>query len=265
MTSSAWPWRARVSASALSAASGSRWRNGTRRAPDSIAPCDDAVVDQRIVHDHVVAAEQMADDRDIGRMAADQRDGVLGAVNARQRPFQLAVDRPLAGHRAARRHRGAVAVDRRLRRRGDSRVAVEPEIIVRGEIDVGAVADQRLGAGDPLMHAKERIADAEIIRRLLDHADFAVAPRAATRRAGRRSASGDRSRLGAAAAGTPERPASPPRKAFRPAAPWPAPTIRTDRGPPPSGYSAAADFDSTGSIGSAASATAASRSSSAAS
>ena len=76
---------------------------------------NDAVVDQRIVHDHVVAAEQMADHRDIRRMAADQGDAVLGAVDARQRVLQLAMDRALAGDRTARRDRGAVAVDRRLR------------------------------------------------------------------------------------------------------------------------------------------------------
>ena len=75
---------------------------------------DDAVVDQRVVNDHVVAAEQMPDHGDVGRMTADEGDAVLGAVEAGQRVFELAVDRALAGDRAARRDGGAVAVDRRL-------------------------------------------------------------------------------------------------------------------------------------------------------
>ena len=134
----------------------------------------DAVVNERIMHDDVVAAEQMADNGDVRRMAADQRDRVLSAVNARQCPFQIAVDRALAGHWAARRDRGAIAVDRRLCSVGDARIAVEPDIIVGREIEVGAVADQRLGAGDALMHAEERIADPEILRGLLDQANFPI-------------------------------------------------------------------------------------------
>ena len=96
----------------------------------------DAVVDQRIVDDHIVAPKQMADHRDVGRMAADQGDAVFGAVDSRQRLFELAMDRALAGDRAAGRDRGAIAIDRRLCRRRDARVAVEADVIVRGEIDV---------------------------------------------------------------------------------------------------------------------------------
>ena len=133
----------------------------------------DAVVDERVVHDDVVAAEQMADDGDVGRMPADEGDAILGAMDARQRRFELAMDRALAGDRAAGGNRGAVAVDRRLRRRGDARIAVQPDVIVGGEIDVGARSPITvLGAGDALVHAKERIADSEEIGGFLDHPDF---------------------------------------------------------------------------------------------
>src|SRR6476619_3914559 len=107
-------------------------------------------------------------------MAADKRDRVRGAVNPRQRAFEFAVDGPLAGYWAARRDRSAVAVDRRLCGIGDARLAVEPDVIVGREIEVGAVADQSLGAGDALMHAEERIADPEILRGLLDQANFPI-------------------------------------------------------------------------------------------
>ena len=66
---------------------------------------NDAVVDQRVVNDHVVAAEQMPDDRDVGRMAADQDDAVFAAVDPRERLLELAVNRPLAGDRPAGRDR----------------------------------------------------------------------------------------------------------------------------------------------------------------
>jgi len=58
-------------------------------------------MDQRIVNNYVVAAEQMPDHSDIRRMAANQDDAVLAAMDPRQHLFQLAVDRPLAGDRTA--------------------------------------------------------------------------------------------------------------------------------------------------------------------
>ena len=87
-------------------------------------------MDQRVVHDDVVAAEQMADHRDVRRVSADQRDAVLGAVDPCQRAFELAVYRPLARNRPARRDRGAIAIDRCLGGGRDPRVAVEPDVIV---------------------------------------------------------------------------------------------------------------------------------------
>jgi len=134
----------------------------------------DAVVNERVMHDDIIAPEQMADHGHVRRMTANQRDAVLGTVNPRQRAFQFTMNRPLAGNRAARRDRGAVAVDCRFRGVGDAGIAVKSDIIVRGEIEVGAVADQRFGAGDALVHAKERIADAEILRGLLDQANFPI-------------------------------------------------------------------------------------------
>ncbi len=87
-------------------------------------------MDKRVVHDDVVAAEQMTDHGDVCGMSADERDGILGAVNARQRAFELAMHRALARHRPARRHRRAVAVDRRLRRGDYPRIAVKPNVVV---------------------------------------------------------------------------------------------------------------------------------------
>ena len=134
----------------------------------------DAVVDEGVVHDHIIATEQMADDGNVGRVSADQHDAVLGAVDPRQRLLQFAVDRALSRYHAAGRDRGAVAVDRGFRRARDARIAVQADIVVGREIDVGAVADQRLGAGNTLMHAKKRVGDIEVFRRLLDQANFPI-------------------------------------------------------------------------------------------
>src|SRR3954452_6994917 len=43
-------------------------------------PLDDAVVDQRVMNDDVVAPEQVPDHGDVRRVPADQRDAVLRAV-----------------------------------------------------------------------------------------------------------------------------------------------------------------------------------------
>src|SRR6516225_1056668 len=90
-------------------------------------PLDDTVVDQRIMHDYVVTAEQMPDYSDVRRMATDQGDTILTSVDPRQHLLQLAVDWPFAGDRTARRDGGAVTVDRRLRCVGDVRMTVEPD------------------------------------------------------------------------------------------------------------------------------------------
>ncbi len=179
--------------------------------PGKHRPLDDAVVDQRVMDDDVVAPEQVPDDGDVGRMAADEDDAILGAVQSGERLFQLAVNRPFAGDRAAGRDRGAVAIDRRLRRRGNVRVAVEPGIIVRGEVDVGFAVDHRFGPGDALMHPEKRIGDPEKRRRLADHADFAEPFELGHGK--------PRCRLGdcrsGAAAGTPRRPHRRPRGLFQ--------------------------------------------------
>src|SRR5438105_15298641 len=58
----------------------------------------DAVMNQRIVHDQIVAAEQMSDDGDVCRMTTDEHGAILAAMKLRQRLLQLALQRPLAGN-----------------------------------------------------------------------------------------------------------------------------------------------------------------------
>ena len=57
---------------------------------------------QAVVDDDVVAPEKMPDDRDIGRMAADQDDTVLATVYVGEGTLELAMDRALAGDRTTR-------------------------------------------------------------------------------------------------------------------------------------------------------------------
>ena len=135
---------------------------------------NNAVVDQGIMDDEVVAPEQTADDGHIGRVAADEDNAVLGAVQLRQSLFEFAVKRALAGNRAACRDRGAIAVDGALGGVGDLRVAVEAEVVVRCEINIAPVADDGFGPGDALVHAKEWISDPEELGGLADHANLAI-------------------------------------------------------------------------------------------
>src|SRR5467141_251952 len=115
----------------------------------------------------------MPDHRNVRRMSTDERDTILAAMEARQRLLQLAVKRSLTGNRSAGRDCGAVAVDRRLRRRRNPRMPVEADIVVGSEVDVGLVADQGFRAGDALMDAKVRIGDVEKLRGLPNQADLA--------------------------------------------------------------------------------------------
>src|ERR1700736_6581796 len=101
--------------------------------------------------------------------------------NSRNRPSdcwgsgrrRLAVKRPLAGYRPARRDRGAVAVDRSLRRLRNPRVPIEADVVVGSEVNVGLVADQGFRTGDAFMDAEERIGYVEKFGGLPDQADLA--------------------------------------------------------------------------------------------
>src|ERR1700758_2492639 len=55
----------------------------------------DAVVDQRIMHDNVIASEQMTDNRHVSRVTADQNDAVFGAMYFGERAFKRTVNRAL--------------------------------------------------------------------------------------------------------------------------------------------------------------------------
>src|SRR5271154_1051176 len=133
---------------------------------------DDAVVDQRVVDDDIVTPQQMPDHGDIGRMATNEDDTVFDAVQSRQGLFEFAMNRAFAGDRTARRDRGAVSIDRRLRCRSNLRMAVESDVVVRGEIDVVLAVDHCLRAGDALMHTEERIGDPEELCSFTDHTDL---------------------------------------------------------------------------------------------
>jgi hypothetical protein len=57
--------------------------------PRQCCSLGDTVVDQRIMHDQIVAPEQMPDNSNVRRMSADERDTILAAMEARQRLLQL--------------------------------------------------------------------------------------------------------------------------------------------------------------------------------
>ncbi len=91
-----------------------------------------------------------------------------------QRPFELAVDGALAGDQPARRCRGAVAVDGRLGRRIDVGMTGEAQVVVAREIREGFPADHRGRAGEAVVHAKKGIADAELLRPLVQDAQLLI-------------------------------------------------------------------------------------------
>src|SRR5215467_111276 len=82
------------------------------------------------------------------------------------------MDRPLPRDRAARGDGGTVAINRGLRRVGNLRMTIKPDVIVGSEVYISFVADQCFCASDPLMYAKERIGNAEKVRGLADHAQL---------------------------------------------------------------------------------------------
>ena len=112
----------------------------------------------------VAGPDDVADDADVGRVAADHDDRVLGAEEARERLLELAVQRLLARGDAARRDRRAVALDRGVRGAVHRRVAREAEVVVRREVDHLAAVDHRRVVGDALVDVEVRDVDAHGLR-----------------------------------------------------------------------------------------------------
>ena len=136
---------------------------------------ENAVVDQAVMDDQVLGAEQRGDGRHVGGMAADEGDAVLDFVEAGNGFFELALDRPLAGDQTAGRSRGAVAVDGFLGGPVDARVSRQPEVVVAGKVDIGFAADHRRGVGDAIVRLEEGILDAQLAGGSLRNGDFLVA------------------------------------------------------------------------------------------
>lgn len=134
-----------------------------------------AVVDQFVVQDEVARAEEVADGRHIGGVAAHEGDGVIHAVQASDLDFQFAVDGALAGHQAAGRDRGAIAVDGTLGGFGDGQVAGHAQVVVAGVIDVGLAADARMVVGGAFMYLEEGILQAQLGRAIVQDAQLLVA------------------------------------------------------------------------------------------
>jgi hypothetical protein len=118
---------------------------------------------QRIMHDQIVAAEQMPDHRNVRRMSATSatQSRSHGGASARS---SLAVQRSLAGNRLAGRDRGAVAVDRSLAAAEIRGCPLRP-IVVGSEADV-RLSPIRFRVGDASWTRKERIGDVEKLRGL---------------------------------------------------------------------------------------------------
>src|SRR6516225_9165745 len=64
--------------------------------PRQCRALNDAVVDQCIVNDQVIAVEQMANDRHVRRVTANQHDTILAAMDLGQGPLELSVYGALA-------------------------------------------------------------------------------------------------------------------------------------------------------------------------
>ena len=150
-------------------------RKGAPLRAGKLDALQDAVVDQCVVNDQILGAEQIADAGYIGGMAADEDDAVLDAVKIGQRGLQIALDGAFAGYQAAGGGRGAPAVDGIAGGLADARMAVQREVVVAGKIDVGAAFDQAGGAGNAVMHLEERVVDAHPPRRRLRHQQLFVA------------------------------------------------------------------------------------------
>ena len=107
-----------------------------------------------IGNDEILGADELADDADIGRIAAHEHQRFLAGIMVGKRPFQGLVHGPLARHVPARRGGNSVMVDGILGRGHDFRMAVQSEIIVTRKIQQRSPIDFGMRAGKAVMHAE---------------------------------------------------------------------------------------------------------------
>ena len=140
-------------------------REGPPARARQLGAAEDAVVREAVVDDEVAGAEEVADDADVGRVAADHDDARPRCRgSAASALLELAVERLLARGDAARRDRRAVALGGGCGGARDVGVAGEAEVVVRGEVqDLAAVDDGGVG-GDPLVDVEVGDPDAHGLR-----------------------------------------------------------------------------------------------------
>ena len=136
-------------------------RERPARGAGELAALHDAVVREAVVDHQVAFAEQVPDHGDVGGVAADQSDRVLGAEQLRQLELQFAVDGLLAGEQARRRAGAAPSAHRVRHRLGHRGVARHAQVVVAGEVDHLGAVDDRGVAGDAVVDQEVGVLDAD--------------------------------------------------------------------------------------------------------
>jgi hypothetical protein len=132
-------------------------------------------VDQFVVKNQILGAEQVADGRDVGRVTTDEGDRIVNPIGRGDGPFEFPVYRPFSGNQAARGDRGTVLVDGLPGRCGNLRVAGKREVVVACEVDVLASVDARRRPGDAIVELEKGAVDAQAMRAFADDANLLVA------------------------------------------------------------------------------------------
>ena len=132
------------------------------------------VMDQLIVDDEIPRTEEVADGADVRRVAAHESHRVFDAVRARDRPLELAVNRPFASGQAAGRHRCPVAVDGGLRGSGDLRMPRQAQVVIARKIQVLPATNARRAPGDAFVHPEKRVLHAQTSRAIMNNAHLLV-------------------------------------------------------------------------------------------
>ena len=109
---------------------------------------------QRVVHDQVAGAEEMADRRLVRGVSTDKRDRRLCSDKGRQLPFQFPVHRLFARHQTTCRNTRAVSLDRLLRGAVDRGIPRHSKVVVAGKADHRTAADDCRVSRSRFMHAE---------------------------------------------------------------------------------------------------------------
>src|SRR5262245_16807787 len=124
--------------------------------------------------DEIILGQDGPDCRYVGGVTAHEDEGRLQTAELRELAFKLLMGWDFACDHPARRHAGAVSLQRRPGGFNHGRMFVEAQVIAPCEVEARLALDRGTRTGAPFLRTEERAFEPNESRSLLDAVDVAI-------------------------------------------------------------------------------------------